>query len=117
MLWVIDPTSEEPIYVQLAAQVHVALANGDLEPGERLPTTRALAESLDLNMHTVLHAYQKLRDEGVVELRRGRGAVIAQNAPHSQAAVRQALAEFATAVRSAGLSSDAAITLLKQELA
>lgn len=117
MLWVIDTASDEPLYAQLAAQVHVALASGELQPGERLPTARALAESLDLNVHTVLHAFQRLRDEGVVELRRGRGAVITSDAPHAQVAVLKALAEFAVAARSAGLSVDAAVTLLKQEMA
>lgn len=116
MLWTIDQTSGESIYNQLAAQVHVGLAKGKLKPGERLPTARDLAESLDLNMHTVLHAYQKLRDDGIVELRRGRGAIIAPNPPHSQDAIRRAVNEFATAIRKAGLSTDAALTLLKEEL-
>lgn len=116
MLWLLDPSSDEPLYAQLVSQVHVALANGDLKPGARLPTARDLAESLDLNMHTVLHAYQKLREDGVVELRRGRGAVIVQNTPHTQAAVRRSLEAFAKAARGAGLSPDAAVILLKQAM-
>jgi len=117
MLWLLDPSSDEPLYTQLVSQVHVALARGELKPGERLPTARDLAESLDLNMHTVLHAYQKLREDGVVELRRGKGAVIVQNAPHSHTAVKKSLTAFANAARTAGLSPDAAVILLKQEMA
>jgi len=117
MLWLLDPASDEPLYTQLVSQVHVALAKGELKPGERLPTAKDLAESLDLNMHTVLHAYQKLREDGVVELRRGRGAVIVQNAPHTQPSIKRTLQAFAKAARAAGLSPDAAVTLLKQEMA
>ena len=116
MLWVLDTSSDEPIYTQLVSQVHIALSNGELSPGERLPTAKELAESLDLNMHTVLHAYQKLREDGIAELRRGRGTVIVLNTPHSQANVRQALAEFVKTARAAGLSTDAAVTLLKVEM-
>jgi GntR family transcriptional regulator len=116
MLWVLDSGSDEPLYQQLVSQVHLALAKGDLKPGERLPTARDLAESLDLNMHTVLHAYQKLRDDGVVETRRGRGTIIVQNTPHTQAALRRTLSEFAKIAAEAGLSPDAAATLLRQEM-
>jgi len=116
MLWTIDQGGAEPVYLQLAGQVHSALAKGELKGGERLPTARELAEALDLNMHTVLHAYQKLRDDGVIELRRGRGAVIVQNAGHNNDAVRKALTQFATAAKTAGLSTDAALTLLKMEM-
>lgn len=42
--------------------------------GERLPAAKALGESLGVSLHTVLHAYQDLRHQGLIELRRGRGA-------------------------------------------
>jgi len=116
MLWRIDLNSDEPLYTQLAAQVHLALANGQLEPGERLPSARELAESLEINVHTVLGAYQHLRDSGTIELRRGRGAVVTANVPHTQTTVRTSLAAFAKAARAAGLSVEAATTLLKAEM-
>jgi GntR family transcriptional regulator len=117
MLWRIDLTSDEPLFLQLAAQVHVALATGDLRPGDRLPAARDLAESLSLNVHTVLHAYQTLRDEGVIELRRGRGAVVADSVPHAEDRVQRTLEAFAREAAAAGLSPEAASTLLREAMA
>ena len=116
MIFRIDPASDQPLYLQLGAQVHVALARGELHPGDRLPPARELAGLLDLNMHTVLHAYQQLRDDGVIELRRGRGAVVIQAAPEGIDDVRAALRAFVAAVRAAGLTTEAATALVKHEL-
>lgn len=115
MMWRIDPTSDEPLYAQLVAQVRLAVAHGQLRPGERLPAARELATSLELNMHTVLRAYQVLRDGGVVELRRGRGAVVAGDAP-DLADVEQAIADLAAAARRAGLSPETTTTLVKEAM-
>lgn len=76
MLFRVDTGSTEPIFEQLANQVRLSVLSGQLTPGTRLPSAKSVAESLDINIHTVLHAYQSLRDEGILELRRGRGAVI-----------------------------------------
>lgn len=119
MLWTVDPAAEEPLYAQLVAQVHLALAHGELGPGDRLPAARELAASLEVNVHTVLHAYQQLRDDGVLELRRGRGAVVVQGAGtagRDLSAVERALAAFVDAARGAGLSPEATTTLLKEAL-
>ena len=87
MFWRIDTTSEQTLADQLAAQVRRAVTTGQVEPGERLPSARELAAMLDINLHTVLRAYQALRDEGVLELRRGRGATIAANAAATRSSV------------------------------
>lgn len=80
MLFSVDPSAPEPLFGQLAASVRSAIIEGQLGPGTRLPAARELADSLDINLHTVLRAYQELRDEGFLDLRRGRGAVVTDRA-------------------------------------
>ncbi|MFK0240878.1 MULTISPECIES: GntR family transcriptional regulator [unclassified Microbacterium] len=80
MLIRVDPDSPRALYDQVAASIRSDILAGVLAPGDRLPAARDVAEALDINQHTVLHAYQRLRDEGLVDLRRGRGAVIAASA-------------------------------------
>ncbi len=116
MLFRIDPTAGEPIFAQLAAQVRSAVTLGRLAPGTRLPAARDLATSLDINVHTVLRAYQDLRDEGLVELRRGRGAVVTDRAGADFVPLRVALDAVVAEARRLGLSPDAAAALLREAL-
>jgi DNA-binding transcriptional regulator YhcF (GntR family) len=73
----LDPGDSTPLFEQLASAVRAAIIDGRVIGGERLPAARQLASSLGVNMHTVLRAYRVLRDEGLIELHRGRGAVVA----------------------------------------
>lgn len=73
----IDQKSEEPLYLQLRGQIIAAIATGELVPGEALPSVRALASDLGINLHTVNKAYAVLRDEGYVLMRGRSGAYIA----------------------------------------
>jgi GntR family transcriptional regulator len=116
MLWRIDPTGDEPLYAQLAAQAHIAAARNELRPGDRLPAARELADSLDLNVHTVLKAYQQLRDEGLIELRRGRGAVVTARAATDMSPVQNALVALVDAARSANISTETLTVLLKEAM-
>ena len=114
MLIRIDPASSVPLFEQLAASVRQQVLSGTVRPGDRLPAARELAASLEVNVHTVLHAYQELRDEGLIELRRGRGAVLTERA----GAVAE-LAEHVTALvaeaRRLGVNPQTLNTLINEE--
>jgi GntR family transcriptional regulator len=111
----VDPASPEPIYTQVAGAVRREIAAGRVRPGERLPGARDLAEALGINLHTVLRGYQELRDEGVVELRRGRGAVVTDAAPRI-AGPAAALRAFVAEARRAGLSAAEAAAMVRKEM-
>ena len=76
MLIHLDASSTTPLYAQLVASLRRAISTGEVATGDTLPSAADLAASLDLNRNTVLRAYRELRDDGLVELRRGRGAIV-----------------------------------------
>ena len=82
MLIRIDEASERPIYAQIADSVRGDMLSGRIAPGAVLPPAREVATGLGANVHTVLRAYQLLRDEGLVDLKRRRGAVVTAAAAH-----------------------------------
>lgn len=112
MLIRIDSSSTTPIFEQIADSICQQVADGELTEGTRLPSARDVAESLGVNLHTVLHAYQSLRDEGLVEMRRGKGATVT-----GQAAAMARLAEDAERLRrkakALGVSEDALASLIR----
>ena len=77
MIIKIDFNSEEAIYVQLRNQIVLGIATAQLHEGDSLPSVRQLADEIGINMHTVNKAYAVLREEGIIQLDRRRGAVIA----------------------------------------
>lgn len=88
-----DPTD---LYEQVAAEIRRAIADGEAKPGERLPAAVDLAAILGVNKNTVLRSLQILRNEGLLEFRRGRGITVA-GTPERGAVVQRAreLVEFA----------------------
>ncbi|WP_119697116.1 GntR family transcriptional regulator [Microbacterium halotolerans] len=76
MLIRIDPAREAPVFTQIAASIRGDIVAGAVGEGDRLPSAKQVAASLGVNLHTVLHAYQQLRDDGLVDMRPGRGAVV-----------------------------------------
>jgi DNA-binding transcriptional regulator YhcF (GntR family) len=81
-----DPTE---LYEQVAAEIRRAIAEGEAKPGERLPPARDLAAELGVNTNTVLRALRELRDEGLLEFRRGRGITVS-GTPEKSAVISQA---------------------------
>ena len=100
MIWKLEAESETPIYLQLRNQVVLSIASGELKPGDKLPTVRALSEESGINMMTVSKAYQLLKAQGYVRSERRNGTVVAcQNAQPEEAGLetlRLALAELKT---------------------
>ena len=72
----IEFDSETPIYEQLRRQIIIGIAKGELNPGEKLPSIRQLAEEIGINLHTVNKAYNLLKDEGYLIIDRRVGAMV-----------------------------------------
>jgi GntR family transcriptional regulator len=72
----LDRSGSVPLHDQVAAQIRRAIANGEAGPGDRLPLARDLAAVLGVNKNTVLRALHLLREEGLLEFRRGRGITV-----------------------------------------
>jgi GntR family transcriptional regulator len=92
----IDRSDPVHLHDQVAAQIRRAIADGEAGPGERLPLAKDLAAVLGVNKNTVLRALRVLREEGLLEFRRGRGITVAGTPQHG-AVLTQArqLIEFA----------------------
>ena len=76
----IDFTNHTPIYLQIMSQVKHAVASGELNPGDQLPTVRQLAADLRVNFNTVARAYRQLDEEGIISTQHGRGTYILEPA-------------------------------------
>ena len=72
----IDPRSPTPLYAQIAERLRVAIAAGELAPGDPLPSVRQLAARLRVNPATAVQAYRELESAGFVELRQGAGSFV-----------------------------------------
>ncbi|MCX7542582.1 GntR family transcriptional regulator [Corynebacterium sp. P5848] len=105
MLITLDTSSPVPVYTQLVAALTRSITDGETPAGARLPSAGELAEALDLNRNTVLRAYRQLRDQGLVELRRGKGATVLRP-PERITAVENALDALARLARESGVSLD-----------
>lgn len=117
-----NPSLGVPIYLQLMEQVKHAVETGALAPGDQLPGLRKLAEELVMNPNTVAKAYRELEHEGVIEIRHGAGAFIAQNFKPRKATLRlqegQAIVADAVArLKSQKLTEEEIRRLFEAELA
>ena len=77
------------LHEQVAAEIRRAIADGEAKPGERLPPAKDLAAVLGVNTNTVLRAVRQLRDEGLLDFRRGRAVTVA-GTPEKGAVVQRA---------------------------
>jgi GntR family transcriptional regulator len=72
----LDRASPAALHDQVAARIRRAIAEGEAGPGERLPLAKDIAAVLGVNKNTVLRALHLLRNEGLLEFRRGRGITV-----------------------------------------
>jgi GntR family transcriptional regulator len=107
----LDPTARLSLFEQVAAEIRRAIADREIGPGERLPPAKALAAVLEVNTNTVLRAIRLLRDEGLLEVRRGRGITVAGTARKSAVVLKaKELIRFA---RHQGYGHDELVRLIQ----
>lgn len=97
---------------QVAGEIRRAIAEGEAGPGERLPPAKDLAAVLGVNANTVLRALRELRDEGLLEFRRGRGITVAGSAAGKSVIVGQAR-ELVRLARRFGYRRDELIRIIE----
>ncbi|MGD0984152.1 MAG: GntR family transcriptional regulator [Acidimicrobiales bacterium] len=108
-----DLGSAIPLHEQVAAAVRRAIADGEANPGDRLPPAFDLAAVLGVNRNTVLRALHTLREEGLLEFRRGRGVTVSGAAPEHGALVVKAQ-ELVSMARRLGYRPDEIAKLIEQ---
>jgi GntR family transcriptional regulator len=121
ILFVIEPSTATPIYRQIVDQVARAVAAGSVQPGDELPSVRAVAERHVINPMTVSKAYSLLEAQGLVERRRGLGMVIRETVPAAMdarlALLKPAIDHAAAVSRQLGLTTDEALAAMRDALA
>jgi GntR family transcriptional regulator len=106
----LDPKSGIPFYRQIIDQIRYGIVTGNLSVGEQLPTVRALAVELKVNLNTVSKAYKELEIQKILETHQGTGTFIGpvsvKIAPDERAAKLSSIcAEFYTIAASYGFSA------------
>lgn len=104
-----DPTD---LHQQVAAEIRRAIADGEAQPGERLPPAKDLAAILGVNTNTALRALRQLRDEGLLEFRRGRGITVTGTPQHG--AVLEHTRDLLRFARSQGYKPADLIQIIQQ---
>jgi GntR family transcriptional regulator len=82
----LDPASGVPFYRQVIDQVLLAVADGRLKPGVQLPTVRALAVDLSVNLNTIARAYREME---ILETQQGTGTFVSARKPEKKTAERR----------------------------
>jgi GntR family transcriptional regulator len=106
----VDRREQTLLHEQVAADIRRAIAEGEAGPGDRIPQAKDLAAVLGVNTNTVLRALRMLRDEGLLELGRGRAIVVA-GTPERGAVVAKAK-ELIAFARAHGYRRDELMALL-----
>lgn len=97
----IDYHSRVPIYEQIKEQIIELIRAGVYQPDEQLPSIRALALQLQLNVNTVKRAFQDLEADGITYSMPGRGVYVKSGAANNQKVIESALRNTEPMIRSA----------------
>ena len=108
----LDRDNPLDLHEQVAAEIRRAIADGEAKPGGRLPPAKDLAAVLGVNTNTVLRALRQLRDEGLLEFRRGRGITVTGTPEHS--AIIEQAKELLHYARTHGYKPDELIRIIQQ---
>ncbi len=115
----LDPKSGIPFYRQIIDQIRFGIASGKLKTGEQLPTVRALAVALKVNLNTVSKAYKELEIQKILESQQGTGTFIGVSKikisdKEKQRKLKSICSEFLSIASSYGFSVDELIEALKE---
>jgi GntR family transcriptional regulator len=108
----LDHDNPLDLHEQVAGEIRRAIADGEAKSGDRLPPAKDLAAVLGVNTNTVLRALRQLRDEGMLEFRRGRGITVTGTPEHS--ALIEKAKDLLHYARTQGYKPDELIHLIRQ---
>ena len=108
----VDRDAPLELHEQVAGDLRRAIADGEATPGDRLPPAKDLAAVLGVNTNTVLRALRQLRDEGLLEFRRGRGITVTGTPQHG--AIVERARELLSFARKNGYKPDELIEIIEQ---
>ncbi|TKG96434.1 GntR family transcriptional regulator [Puteibacter caeruleilacunae] len=116
----LDPKAGTPFYRQIIDQIKFGIATGKLKIGEQLPTVRALAVDLKVNLNTVAKAYKELEIQNILQTQQGTGTFINEielqiSDKEKEAKLEEICNEFSTIAFSYGFSIDDIIKHLKKQ--
>jgi GntR family transcriptional regulator len=120
--WQVEYNSGIPVYRQIINQVCAAVAAGAFQPGDQLPTIRALHERLNVNPNTVAKAYRELELKGIIVSERGSGSFVQAQPPAPAPAAREKKARLQNLYHrlladaaSSGLSESELLSFIKEK--
>lgn len=109
----LDRTDPTPLHEQVAAEIRRAINDGEAKPGERIPQARDLATVLGVNTNTVLRALRVLRDEGLIEM--GRGRAITVTGTPEQSAIQTKIKELLEVARHNGYHREELVAMIQRQ--
>ncbi|WP_055481814.1 GntR family transcriptional regulator [Sphaerimonospora mesophila] len=113
MLLTLDLNDPRPLHEQVTTAIRRAIVEGRVHPGDRLPPARDLAAALGVNANTVLRSLRDLRDEGLLEFRRGRGVSVLRR-PDAREDLKARVRELLDEAARYGYRRDDVIQLIEE---